>query len=106
MEPLAQWETILSRSTRDVEPLQDDVLLALMSKEQTDPRLRFAAASLLMAAKALKLRKISIEDGQEILILTKPRGKHHFRVANPGLSDAELKKWEDAAVNLAKKAAA
>ncbi|HVJ82404.1 MAG TPA: hypothetical protein VNC50_15155, partial [Planctomycetia bacterium] len=51
-------------------------------------------ALVLVKQRALKLQAVEFADGREVLVLRVGRGKPAFRIANPGLSEPELQRWE------------
>ena len=107
-EPTAWWEANLSPgaapkvSARDL----DSRLLALVerwgtSTDAADAARRFAAVMLLAGRKALKLQEIARDADRDFLVFSQGRGKPPIKVADPGLTDEELKRWQAEAVELA-----
>jgi hypothetical protein len=110
-EPTAWWEAKLPSGPppRLAAKELDARLLALVERWETsrdvdDVKRRYAAVMLLAGRKALKLQEIARDAAGDSLVFAQGRGKPPIQVADPGLNDEELKRWQTEAVELAQNA--
>jgi len=110
-EPVARWEAELPPGSAPKLPPREleARLLALVehwgtSSHADDAKRRYAAVMLLAGRKALKLQEIARDAASDSLVFAHGCGKPPIQVADLGLNDEELRRWQAEAVELAQTA--